>query len=444
MPSNYLVSRVHITGLWGHQEIALNPYPDVTFLIGRNGSGKTTVINLLAAALEGDLNALRRSSFNTITINLRNALTGEETVTVIVSRHLPTRSRQAHISYSITEAGKEKAAAEYPTDAPAYALDQPTEIRHRGRGPSLQFQLRELVSTAWISVHRSRFTPQRYDFEPTPTYESTVDKKLDELANSLVRYFSQLNVQAEQPLHQFHQEIFRALLARTSASGIEVPSDLEGLENSKAALLELIHTLEFWDPSPVIDDVVWHYDVVKEVATKLPRDRDARTQAGGIPDRPDKPEFDTAKFERFLLNWRVERVVSEWNRVQQRRQEILAPRDTFLKVINRLLWRKELALNEKNELFGTSFKRDTLSLKDLSSGEKQLVILFGEALLRAKTPCVYIADEPELSLHVSWQEQVVQTLRELSPGAQIIVATHSPDIVSNMQDKVVDMERLID
>jgi predicted ATP-binding protein involved in virulence len=78
----------------------------------------------------------------------------------------------------------------------------------------------------------------------------------------------------------------------------------------------------------------------------------------------------------------------------------------------------------------------------LSSGEKQLLIVLGEALLQEKQAWVYIADEPELSLHVKWQESLVENLRTINPNAQIVFATHSPDVVSTFGDKVFDMERM--
>lgn len=44
-----------------------------------------------------------------------------------------------------------------------------------------------------------------------------------------------------------------------------------------------------------------------------------------------------------------------------------------------------------------------ISLTALSSGEKQLFILLTEALLQRECNYLFIADEPELSLHVKWQ-----------------------------------------
>lgn len=40
-------------------------------------------------------------------------------------------------------------------------------------------------------------------------------------------------------------------------------------------------------------------------------------------------------------------------------------------------------------------------------------------------------DEPELSLHISWQDKLLSTIRDLNPNCQLIIATHSPSIFAN-------------
>jgi predicted ATPase len=62
-------------------------------------------------------------------------------------------------------------------------------------------------------------------------------------------------------------------------------------------------------------------------------------------------------------------------------------------------------------------------------------------LLSEKTPVVYVADEPELSLHVSWQEKLLGALTKLAGRCQFIVATHSPDIAAGFGSKVIDLAR---
>lgn len=55
---------------------------------------------------------------------------------------------------------------------------------------------------------------------------------------------------------------------------------------------------------------------------------------------------------------------------------------------------------------------------------------------------VYVADEPELSLHVIWQEKLLRSLTKLAQQCQFIVATHSPDIAGGFGDKIIDLARL--
>ena len=102
--------------------------------------------------------------------------------------------------------------------------------------------------------------------------------------------------------------------------------------------------------------------------------------------------------------------------------------------------RKEFHIDDRNELKVVTQSGKNLPLRLLSSGEKQLIIVLGEALLQQQKACIYIADEPELSLHVKWQESLVENLLALNENAQIVFATHSPDVVSVFGDKVFDME----
>ncbi|UXY53569.1 ATP-binding protein [Pseudomonas tohonis] len=84
-----------------------------------------------------------------------------------------------------------------------------------------------------------------------------------------------------------------------------------------------------------------------------------------------------------------------------------------------------------------------LNVTKLSSGEKQLLILFTEALLQKKQPFVFLADEPELSLHIAWQRKIIPAVKSLNPNAQVIVATHSPEVASKYRSSIIDMEDIL-
>ncbi len=72
---------------------------------------------------------------------------------------------------------------------------------------------------------------------------------------------------------------------------------------------------------------------------------------------------------------------------------------------------------------------DRLSLHQLSSGEKQIVIILSYFAFLAKQGIPIIIDEPELSLHVKWQKDFVAAVKQvMPPECQTIMATHSPEI----------------
>ncbi|MDY0207129.1 MAG: AAA family ATPase [Pseudomonas sp.] len=76
----------------------------------------------------------------------------------------------------------------------------------------------------------------------------------------------------------------------------------------------------------------------------------------------------------------------------------------------------------------------------LSSGEKQLLILLIEVLLQRNKPYIYLTDEPEISLHIEWQRKIIPTVKKLNTSAQIIVATHSPEVASKYKESIINMK----
>ena len=67
----------------------------------------------------------------------------------------------------------------------------------------------------------------------------------------------------------------------------------------------------------------------------------------------------------------------------------------------------------------------------LSSGEKQLLIIFLTVVLQGDKAFILLMDEPESSLHVEWQSMLLDSLKQLNDNIQIIIATHNPLLVLN-------------
>ena len=68
-----------------------------------------------------------------------------------------------------------------------------------------------------------------------------------------------------------------------------------------------------------------------------------------------------------------------------------------------------------------------IGLDSLSSGEKHLLMVFVDTLLAERNSM--LIDEPEISMHVDWQRELVSSMHELNRESQIIAATHSPEIL---------------
>lgn len=74
---------------------------------------------------------------------------------------------------------------------------------------------------------------------------------------------------------------------------------------------------------------------------------------------------------------------------------------------------------------------EMLTPYQLSSGEKQLLIILLTVLVEDEQPYVLFMDEPEVSLHIEWQKQLIDLVLELNPHVQLIMTTHSPAVVMN-------------
>ncbi|MCI7786575.1 MAG: AAA family ATPase [Prevotellaceae bacterium] len=112
-------------------------------------------------------------------------------------------------------------------------------------------------------------------------------------------------------------------------------------------------------------------------------------------------------------------------------QELSAPKKRFQDIIDRLFSEtgKRIVRTENEIRF--SQIGETLVPYQLSSGEKQMLVILLTVLVEDSCPYVLFMDEPEVSLHVEWQQQLIDLILSLNPNVQIILTTHSPAVVMN-------------
>lgn len=99
--------------------------------------------------------------------------------------------------------------------------------------------------------------------------------------------------------------------------------------------------------------------------------------------------------------------------------------------------------DEANEIAFLTDDGNPLSVFQLSSGEKQLVIILTFVLVQDCVSSIVMLDEPEISLHTDWQHKLIEIIRTLNPNAQLIIATHSPSLIMyGWMDKITTMEEI--
>lgn len=126
-------------------------------------------------------------------------------------------------------------------------------------------------------------------------------------------------------------------------------------------------------------------------------------------------------------------------------QYALGARPFDLEYIKRIYGKKNLFYDILDQMFKDTHKRvdrrsgslrfisdyddKKLNVTQLSSGEKQLVYILITILLQNDEECIVFMDEPEVSLHVDWQEQLIEVVRILNPNCQLLIASHAPALL---------------
>ena len=86
---------------------------------------------------------------------------------------------------------------------------------------------------------------------------------------------------------------------------------------------------------------------------------------------------------------------------------------------------------------------ENITAYQLSAGEKHMLVIFLTALLRCGEHSVLFMDEPEASLHIEWQEQLIEMIRDLNPNIQLILTTHSPAVIMHgWMDAVTEVSEI--
>ena len=177
-----------------------------------------------------------------------------------------------------------------------------------------------------------------------------------------------------------------------------------------------------------------HFDVIRSFDRPLFHSNLAEKMA----DKNVKTELDWQLYQlqrRYLdyqvnIGNRIIELLSSGDEESQRKAaEVSYPKRRFQDLADELFAETgKKIIRSKNEI---AFEQegDQLLPYRLSSGEKQMLVILLTVLVQDKQPCVLLMDEPEVSLHIEWQQRIISIIREMNPNAQIILTTHSPAMI---------------
>ncbi|MDI9878980.1 AAA family ATPase [Flectobacillus longus] len=122
---------------------------------------------------------------------------------------------------------------------------------------------------------------------------------------------------------------------------------------------------------------------------------------------------------------------------------LLARLELFTSILNssRFIY-KTIKIDRKKGFVFITNKGKELKLTELSSGEQHEVVMLYELIFKTTLNTLVLIDEPELSLHVTWQKGFLNDILQIMKlqKMQVIIATHSPQIINDRWDLVFNLE----
>jgi len=302
-------------------------------------------------------------------------------------------------------------------------------------------ELRSYLESVWLPVSRRLPIPEEYEEEFSSRRASekrrsleSVDDRLKELIDDVANYRLELDGQLSALYKTFERKVLDITLYDKTIDRPGSGFKLRMLtDDEKDSLVRAFKVAGLWDTRMQrrIDE---HFQVAAQAFSVIDRKGNVQAESG---------EKDTLTNLWMILPLipRTIRMIDAANELEKERDKLFEPLRNFERIVSEFITNKEIKIGNEGELsILINENGELLEPEYLSSGEKQILILLIQALVEQGKPITYVADEPELSLHVAWQERLLKSIRELAPDFQIIVATHSPDIVGPFQDKIINLE----
>ncbi len=414
---------------------------DVTIIIGENGLGKTVILESINAFFGGNYKFFSSLDFASFGFHFSN---GEHWL-------LQRNKYQDGYTLQIARGWADKAGLK-PKFQKIYSDFDRAELRKlRGDYAVLSDLDRELMSRDdyYRALVRRRHAEEVFYYESKYVHSGDRPEK-----NDLPKWFkdglASVNVRLIETQRIISpKEIGGESYVSTVGSCSSELKDFISRAVKESA--DIASALDSTYPNRLVEKLKlraeYSYQELNDALLKLDERRKNFSSAGLLVDAQDS---DMARIETeqndliVLLKLYVDDSHEKLNPYEDLSKKIRL----FMSIVNKRFKHKRLEINKAE---GFIFRSTVIRLDDgtyakiphskLSSGEQHELVLFYKLIFNSKVGDLVLVDEPELSLHISWQNKFINDLKEVAAmnGISAVIATHSPDIISENWDLKVEL-----
>lgn len=404
---------------------------DVTFLYGDNGCGKTTVLNIITSIITGRVYELFKFRFNSIALKYIEQHSNTPKKIII---HKNNENSTLIINYNQKDYAIELQRIRIMEER----IEDEIEIEHLYLSEySVLYEIKKEFSYIYLPLNRNGSINDnvsiymRKNLHRLYTRASAYsDLTINDVTTLIRESYNRINFTLSKINENFSEELLKSFLDIeniTNAKQLLIyanklnPDDISKIQNDYTVVLK---TIKKWDDSTNEKITIFFESLLNDI-------------------KKSKNENGLNIEILFKLSEliKINSVIEKAERLEQSKSKVTQPLSNFLNAVNKFIKgknnKKEICIDKEGQLFLKTSHKPKIDLQLLSSGEKQIVTFFAYLVfgLNNTNQSLFIVDEPELSLHLEWQLEFVDTLLELNPDIQLIFATHSPEIIGKRRDK---------
>ncbi|MEU7694336.1 AAA family ATPase [Microbispora hainanensis] len=179
-------------------------------------------------------------------------------------------------------------------------------------------------------------------------------------------------------------------------------------------------------------------DRIERLLRDVEREREALQKVGLLPRDLSSEAFQGLPLHEISVRPVIETFITDTKRKFETLADLRERLTLFAEFLNQHYENKRVVTSPKDgfkvEIDGDPER--TIGPAQLSSGEQQMLVLAFEILFHAEPGTLVLIDEPELSLHVLWQDTFIDDLSRMGAvrDLQFILATHSPSLIGGRDD----------